>query len=71
MHPFWLLVVRAAVVPMRMSEFYGETDDAESVRTIHRALDLGISVLDTADVNGGGDNEVLVGGVRPVLPVQS
>jgi aryl-alcohol dehydrogenase-like predicted oxidoreductase len=46
---------------MGMSEFYGPRDDAESIRTIHRALDLGISLLDTADIYGFGDNERLVG----------
>jgi aryl-alcohol dehydrogenase-like predicted oxidoreductase len=46
---------------MGMSEFYGTRDDAESIRTIHRALDLGVTMLDTADMYGSGDNEVLVG----------
>ena len=46
---------------MGMSEFYGARDDAESIRTIHRALELGITMLDTADTYGIGDNEVLVG----------
>ena len=46
---------------MGMSEFYGDTDDAESIATIHRALDLGITFLDTADVYGPFKNEVLVG----------
>jgi aryl-alcohol dehydrogenase-like predicted oxidoreductase len=46
---------------MGMSEFYGARDDAESIATIHRSLDLGITFLDTADVYGYGDNEVLVG----------
>jgi aryl-alcohol dehydrogenase-like predicted oxidoreductase len=47
---------------MGMSEFYGPGDDTESVATIHRALDLGITYLDTADVYGPFTNEVLVGG---------
>lgn len=46
---------------MGMSEFYGSTDDTESIATIHRALDLGMNLLDTADVYGRGDNEELVG----------
>jgi aryl-alcohol dehydrogenase-like predicted oxidoreductase len=46
---------------MGMSEFYGSTDDAESIATIHRALDLGITFLDTADVYGPHKNEELVG----------
>lgn len=46
---------------MGMSEFYGEGDDTESIRTIHRALELGITFLDTADVYGIGKNEELVG----------
>ena len=44
-----------------MSEFYGTTDDNESITTIHRALDLGMNFLDTADVYGRGHNEELVG----------
>ena len=46
---------------MGMSEFYGPTDEAESIATIHRAIDLGITMLDTADVYGPHTNEVLVG----------
>ena len=46
---------------MGMSEFYGATDDAESIRTIHRALDLDMTFLDTADMYGFGRNEQLVG----------
>jgi aryl-alcohol dehydrogenase-like predicted oxidoreductase len=46
---------------MGMSEFYGPRDDEESIATIHRALDLGVSFLDTADIYGTGDNEELVG----------
>ena len=45
---------------MGMSEFYGPQQEEESVATIHRALDLGINFLDTADVYGRGDNEELV-----------
>ncbi len=46
---------------MGMSEFYGSRDDAESIRTIHHALERGITMLDTADMYGSGDNERLVG----------
>lgn len=40
---------------------YGETNDDESIRTIHRALELGVTLLDTADVYGNGHNEELLG----------
>jgi aryl-alcohol dehydrogenase-like predicted oxidoreductase len=46
---------------MGMSEFYGPRDEAEAVATIHRALDLGVNFLDTADMYGLGANETLVG----------
>jgi aryl-alcohol dehydrogenase-like predicted oxidoreductase len=46
---------------MGMSEFYGATDDSESMATIHRAIDLGVTLLDTADVYGPFKNEELVG----------
>ncbi len=46
---------------MEMSEFYGPTDDAESIDTIHRALELGVTFLDTADMYGPFRNEKLVG----------
>ncbi len=46
---------------MGMSEFYGETDDAQSTETIGRALELGVTFLDTSDMYGSGHNEELVG----------
>jgi aryl-alcohol dehydrogenase-like predicted oxidoreductase len=46
---------------MGMSAFYGQGDDAESIATIHRALELGITFLDTAELYGRGKNEELVG----------
>lgn len=46
---------------MGMSDFYAGRDDAESVATLHRAIDLGVTLLDTADVYGMGKNEELIG----------
>ena len=45
---------------MGMSEFYGVHEDQESIATIHRALDLGLHFLDSADLYGCGENEPLV-----------
>src|SRR5713101_1633043 len=46
---------------MGMSEFYGAGDESESIATIHRALELGVTFLDTADMYGPYTNEKLVG----------
>src|SRR3954452_22065809 len=46
---------------MGMSEFYGDADEGEAIRTIQRALELGVNFLDTADMYGPFKNEQLVG----------
>jgi len=46
---------------MGMSEWYGRADWEESIATIHRAIELGVTFIDTADVYGSGHNEVLIG----------
>jgi len=46
---------------MGMSEFYGSADEGEAIATIHRALELGVTLLDTADMYGPHTNEQLVG----------
>jgi aryl-alcohol dehydrogenase-like predicted oxidoreductase len=55
------VVSRMGLGCMGMSEFYGDTNDAESSATLLRALDLGVTFLDTADTYGIGDNEELIG----------
>src|SRR5919199_8003 len=50
---------------MGMSEFYGSTDEDEAIRTIHRARELGVDFLDTADMYGPFENERLVGRAIP------
>src|SRR6266508_1339666 len=55
------LVSAAGLGAMSFSSVYGPSDDAESIDTIHAALDLGITLVDTAEAYGGGQNEELVG----------
>ncbi len=55
------LVGEIGLGTMGMSEFYGSADESESIRTIHRALELGVSLIDTADIYGPYKNEELVG----------
>lgn len=56
-----LLVFPIGLGTMGMSEFYGETDEKQSISTIHKAIELGVELFDTADMYGSGHNEELLG----------
>jgi aryl-alcohol dehydrogenase-like predicted oxidoreductase len=57
-----LTVSKIGLGAMGMSEFYGETDDEQSIATLRHALDIGVTFIDTSDLYGSGHNEELVGG---------
>ncbi len=56
-----LKVNRIGLGCMGMSEFYGSFDEEESIKTLHKAIDLGVNFFDTADMYGSGANELLLG----------
>ena len=56
-----LSVNRLGLGCMGMSEFYGSFDETESIKTLHKAIDLGVNFFDTADMYGSGANEKLIG----------
>ena len=55
-----LVISQLGLGCMGMSEFYGPSDEAQSIATLHRALELGVTLLDTADLYGNGHNERLL-----------
>jgi hypothetical protein len=60
-----LTVAQIGLGCMGMSEFYGPSDETQSIATLHRALELGVNLLDTADLYGNGRNERLL--KKPLL----
>ena len=57
--PLWVSAIGLGC--MGMTPIYGEPDEGECVATLHRAIELGVTLIDTADMYGGGRNEELVG----------
>ena len=66
-----LTVAELGLGCMGMSEFYGKADEQESIATLHRAVELGVTMRDTADIYGHGENERLVGRAIKGIRIES